>query len=435
MVGVRISIDVAALSTHRMLERTDNATFRSLERLSSGARINRAADDAGGLSVSEGLRSRSSGMLQAGQNTRAGIDVVRTAEAALAETTSVLHRMRDLAVQAANDGGLDDLAADAVQREFDVLSREVTRIATTTAHNGTPLLDGTYRGTFQVGAGAGETLTVLIDDNGGGLDAWRLGVAGLDLTRGAPPGSTGAAAGVVSGATAAAGGGAPVQFRVVRAISDEEGTRTAGKIMLDGDFVSPGRFAASFAGLTGSISYDGRTLDLGAIDYTGAISASDHLDAFASAVRRDLGLNGNPVDASSTELVINGDRPRNGSTIAEAQRLSPTWTAPAPPPTLPGAPPAQAGAAPDPLDVIDGALHRVGSLRARLGAVENRLEHTVARLSVSVGDTAAAYSRIRDTDMATEMTGLTRNEVLLEAGSAMLAQARQRPQSVLRLLT
>ena len=154
---MRIGTNVAALTSHRVLERSDRAVLRSLERLSSGARINNAADDAGGLSVSEGLRSRSSGLRQAGRNTREGIDLVRTAEAALAETTSVLQRMRDLAVQAANDGGLDAAAKDAVQREMDQLSSELTRITTTTTYNGIPLLDGSYRGTFQVGRSPHET--------------------------------------------------------------------------------------------------------------------------------------------------------------------------------------------------------------------------------------------------------------------------------------
>ena len=129
-------------------------------------------------------------------------------------------------------------------------------------------------------------------------------------------------------------------------------------------------------------------------------------------------------------LVITGEDPGNGSTIAEARLLTPTYTAPPTPPT----PPAPV-AGDDPIRAIDEALRRVGSIRAGLGAVDNRLEHTVARLGVAFENTTAAFSRIRDTDMATEMTGLSRNQVLLQAASAMLTQGNQTTQGALRLLT
>ena len=412
---MRISTDVASLTSARLLERSDRSAARSLERLSSGARINRATDDAGGLSISEGLLSRSCGLRQAGRNARDGIDLLRTADGALAETTSVLQRMRDLAVRAANDGGLDAAAKDAIQREVDQLTRELTRIATTTAHSGTSLLDGSYLGTLQVGAEAGDTITVAIGRPAAGMDAAGLGVAGIDVTR---------AAGTVVVGAGPTGGGTTV--RITPAVSAEEGTRTAGSIALVGDFTTPGLFQASYTGLTGTIGYDGRVLDLTTVDYTGDVTAADYRRTFNNAVKAAFGLNGNPVAASTSELVITGDKPGNGSTIADAQRLSPA------PPAAPGAP--------APVDVvpavrlIDGALQRVSSTRADLGAIANRLEHTVARLGVAFENTTASFSRIRDADMATEMTGLTRNQVLVQAGSAMLAQANQTQRGALRLL-
>lgn len=433
---MRIGTNVAALTTHRVLARSDSAAFRAAERLSTGARINRASDDAGGLTVSEGLRSRSSGLHQAARNGRNGIDVVRTAEGALAGTTSVLQRMRDLAVQAANDGALDSSAKDTIQREMDQLSQELTRIATTSTYDGIPLLDGSYRGTFQVGAEVGETIAVGIGGSGGGMDAAGLGVDGIDVTR---AGSFGALAGYGGAALMTA-------VRITPAISAEEGTRTAGTIGLAGDFTTPGRFEASYRGLDGTLTYDGRTLDLAAVSYAGDVTASDYRRTFTDAVRAAFGLGGNPVSASSSELVITGDRPGNGSTAADARRITPTFTAASLPPTTPpvtppttptspGPPSTPVVVADDTVSTIDRALQRVATIRAGLGAVENRLEHTVARLGVASENATVAYSRIRDADMAMEMTGLSRNQVLVQAGSAMLAQANQTPQGVLRLLT
>jgi flagellin len=429
---VRIGTDMAALGTHRVLARSDGAASRSLQRLSTGVRINSAADDAGGLTVSEGLRSRSAGLRQAVRNSRDGIDVVRTADAALAGTTSVLQRMRDLAVQAANDGALDASAKDTLQREMDQLSRELTRIATTTTYAGIPLLDGSYRGIFQVGAEVGETIAVAIGGLGNGMDAAGLGVDAIDVTQAA-----------AVGALAGFGGGSLMStVRITPAVSDQEGTRTAATIGLAGDFTSPGRFEASYTGLSGTLTYDGRTLDLAAVSYAGDVTASDYRRTLNNAVRAAFGLGGNPVSASSSELLITGERPGNGSTIADAQQLTPTFTASSLPPTTPPTPPTSPGSpstpvvvAHDPVSTIDRAIQRISTTRAGLGAVENRLEHTVARLAVASENATAAYSRIRDADTAMEMTDLTRNQVLVQAGSALLAQANQRPQGVLRLLT
>ena len=149
---------------------------RSLERLSSGSRINRAADDAAGLAISQNLRVQVSGMGQAIRNTQDGINVVRTADGALGSATEILHRMRDLSVQAANDGMLDAPAKRAVQEEMADLKAELARIGRTTSFGGQLLLDGRYAGTFQIGANAGESVTVVIGSPGVGLDAAGLGV-------------------------------------------------------------------------------------------------------------------------------------------------------------------------------------------------------------------------------------------------------------------
>lgn len=398
-MGMRVSTNVTALAAHRHLARTDGALSRSLERLSSGHRVNRAADDAAGLGISQGLRAQIGGMTRAVRNTQDGISLVQTAEGALAETTALLQRMRDLAVQAANDGSLDGRASRAVQGEVDQLKAELDRIAGTTTFHGRPLLDGTYRGTFQVGANVGETLTVVIGPSRQGMGVAGLGLSGVDVT-----GPSGAA----------------LAATVTPAVSDAEGTPSAGRLALAGDFTTAGIHPASFRGLSGTLSYAGRTFDLASVDYTGAVTATDHITALNLAAYPVLGTTGYPFVGTGSALYFTGDTPGPGSTAADAAALTPAYTART-----------GAGGA---LPVIDAAISRVSSLRADLGAIQNRMEHTIARLGVSIENTTASESRIRDTDMAAEMTVFARDQVRSQAGTAMLAQANQTPRTILELL-
>ena len=162
-MGLRVNNNIAAFNAYRNLNVTDGAMSKSLEKLSSGLRINRAADDAAGLAISEGLRSQIGGLKVAVRNSQDGVSVVQTAEGALTETHSILQRMRDLAVQASNDGALSDTDKAKANEEYQALAKELDDIASKTTFNGTKLLDGTYTAkTFQVGSNAGETLTVSI---------------------------------------------------------------------------------------------------------------------------------------------------------------------------------------------------------------------------------------------------------------------------------
>src|SRR6476660_921014 len=145
-MGLRINQNIAAMNAYRNLSVTDGQMSKSLEKLSSGFRINRAADDAAGLVISEGLRSQVMGLKMASRNAQDGVSVVQTAEGALTETHSILQRMRDLAVQASNDGGLNTDAKKNIQDEMSQLKTEITRIADTTEFNGTKLLDGSFNG-------------------------------------------------------------------------------------------------------------------------------------------------------------------------------------------------------------------------------------------------------------------------------------------------
>ena len=195
-MGLRINNNIAAQNSYRNLSVTDNQMSKSLEKLSSGYRINRAADDAAGLSISEGLRSQIGGLKVAVRNAQDGISVVQTAEGALTETHSILQRMRDLSVQAASTGSQDSDARSAAQTEFGQLQQELDRIATTTAFGGQKLLDTSnapYSGTFQVGANtnAADQITVSLGTAAfgsgsalSGFDSAGLGLSGMDLSTG-----------------------------------------------------------------------------------------------------------------------------------------------------------------------------------------------------------------------------------------------------------
>jgi flagellin len=180
-MGLRINQNIAAQNSYRNLSVTDNQMSKSLEKLSSGFRINRAADDAAGLSISEGLRAQVGGLKVAVRNAQDGISVAQTAEGSLNEVHSILQRMRDLSVQASNGGANDDDAKAAAQKEFVQLNEELDRIGDTTSFGKSKLLDGNYSGTFQVGANAGEEMTIDID----AISATDLGTDALDLTTGA----------------------------------------------------------------------------------------------------------------------------------------------------------------------------------------------------------------------------------------------------------
>lgn len=304
-MALSVNTNVAALNAYRNLSTTQNDLSKSLEKLSSGFRINRAADDAAGLAISEGMRSQIGGIKMGVRNAQDGISVVQTAEGALNETHSILQRMRDLSVQAANSGSLNDAAKANIQTEVEQLNSELTRISDTTKFNGRALLDGAYTGTFQVGANVGETINVTVTQN---MSASGLGVDALDVT-------TAAQAGYVSGL--------------------KVGDDIAGTPAVQGD------------------------------------------------------VDANLLLASGADKAI----------IA-----------------------------------IDSAITNVSSTRSDLGAVQNRFEHTINNLNVAVENLTASESRIRDTDMAAEMIKFTRSQILSQAGTAMLAQAKSIPQGVLQLL-
>jgi flagellin-like hook-associated protein FlgL len=393
-MGLRVNNNIAALNAYRNLSVTDGQMSKSLEKLSSGFRINRAADDAAGLAISEGLRSQIGGLKVAVRNTQDGISVVQTAEGALTETHSILQRMRDLSVQASNDGGLNPEAKKNVQSEISQLKSELDRIATTTTFNGKKLLDGSFAATFQVGSNGGQTIAVNIGSTGKGMDATGLGVSGVDVT-----------------------GAGSLTVTTTGAISDDQGTPTAGKIVVGGDFSA----AATFDTLKGSVTYNGKTFDLGSVQYLASDTQSQRLTKLQNATNAALGTTGTPWTVTGTASIdFTGAVPAASSTAADGARLTPTF--------------AQASGASGAIDLIDTAIKAVSTQRADLGAIQNRFDHTINNLNVAVENLTASESRIRDADMAQEMVQFTRNQILSQAGTAMLAQANQASQGVLSLL-
>jgi len=387
-MGLRVNTNIAALNAYRNLSVTDGQMSKSLEKLSSGFRINRAADDAAGLAISEGLRSQIGGLKVAVRNTQDGISVVQTAEGALTETHSILQRMRDLSVQASNTGGLNDEAKGNVQSEITQLKSELDRIANTTSFNGKQLLDGKYNTAFQVGSNAGETIGVSI---GTAMGAQGLGVNGVDVS----------AAG--TGGTAIVG----------------TPTDAAASTASDVTVSSAALTAADFDAVEGSISYNGKSVDLASVKYASTDTAAQKLAKMQSALDSAFGTSVVTADNTSA-LKFTGTAPGATPTAQELADATVTFTA--------------ASGASQAIKKIDDAIKTVSTTRADLGAIQNRFDHTINNLNVTVENLTASESRIRDADMAQEMVQFTRNQILSQAGTAMLAQANQASQGVLSLL-
>ncbi len=382
-MGLSINTNVAALNAYRNLGTTQNDLSKSLEKLSSGLRINRAADDAAGLAISEGLRAQIGGTKQAVRNAQDGISVVQTAEGALTETHSILQRMRTLSVQASNDGALSAQAKTNIQDEIGQLTTELDRIADTTQFNGSKLLDGNYSGAFQVGANttAADKITVNIS----AMSATALGVGSLNVTSaagGTPSASTWTGSADFSAAAVAANATATIN------VNGKDIEITGGSTGADTDDIVS-QINAAGAGVTAAV--DGA----GELTFTSTTNGASGITVSGLA---GLGVAGG--DEGTLALGSTG-----GQTGAEAA-----------------------------IDAIDDAIRDVSKQRSELGAVQNRFDHTINNLNVSVENLSASESRIRDTDMAQEMVSFTRSQILSQAGTAMLAQAKNLPQSVLSLL-
>ena len=390
-MGLSVQTNLAALNAANNLTKTQNQLAGSLQKLSSGFRINTAADDAAGLAISEGMRSQM-GVTKVGiRNAQDGISVVQTAEGALNETTSILQRMRDLSVQGANSGALTADASKNIQTEITKLKTTLDNIASNTKFNGKTLLDSKYNADFQVGANVGETVNVTI-----GTDASSkgLGVSGVDVT-------------LAVGANAATGTATTAAAATVAGVETINSANDFGK-------------SESFDTLNGTVSVGGKSLDLSTVKYASGSTAAQRLTAVNSALTA-AGVAATAT-SSATGLVLTGAVPAGGAgaTAAQISAAAVNFT--------------QATGATSAITAIDTAIATVSTERANLGATQNQFDHTINNANVALQNVTASESRIRDTDMAATMVDFTKSQILSQAGTAMLAQAKSLPQDVLTLL-
>jgi len=505
-----INHNISALNTYRQLTVNNNASSKSLEKLSSGYRINRAGDDAAGLAISEKMRGQIRGLDQASRNAQDAISLIQTAEGALNETHSILQRMRELAVQAATDTNTSSDRAK-IQAEIDQLAKEITRISNTTEFNTKNLLAGGLKdNVFHIGANSGQNVSLTI----AAMDAKSLGVAGDFVTKTAKYGSdlgtnfvistssegvngyyvniakVAAAQDVtVSGGTAdttaTAGGSytgsADVSLQL-RVTSTDSGKVTGLEYTTDGGntWVNAGALLDS-SGTHAVFTYEGATITLTShADVTasmGTLAYNVELKAQYLNVQLSTTANGTTkvgeaakmynnmssvtvgdagtdrvvtlslqgattyatafaaVNATGTTYTANSSaeitQTVQGSTAAV---IAADGTITAYADTKKGLNVSSQGAANNAITIINNALEKVSNERSKLGAMQNRLEHTINNLGTSAENLTASESRIRDVDMAKEMMEFTKNNILMQAAQAMLAQANQMPQGVLQLL-
>ncbi len=367
---MRINNNVMALNAHRQLGVNQGSAAKSMEKLSSGLRINRAGDDAAGLAISEKMRGQIRGLKQASRNAQDGISLIQTAEGALNETHSILQRMRELTVQAANDTN-EGIDRNAIKTELNQLSEELDRIASTTQFNKKNLLDGT----FGVALDGTSTLAAGAD-----------GITNINIS------------------------GMKANSTITLSVTGTEVTATDDK----GNAQVIDTNAADAANFSGTINFDkmGLSITISGGNLASLATKTVVTDATLEDQNLMIGANENQklsigindmtatgLGVTTTDLVVDS--------FANAQ---------------------------DTLTKIETAIGTVSEERSKLGAWQNRLEHTIANLGTSAENLQAAESRIRDLDMAEEIMAFTKNNILQQAATAMLAQANMAPQSVLQLL-
>jgi flagellin len=400
-MGLRINNNIAALNAYRNLSVTDGQMSKSLEKLSSGFRINRAADDAAGLSISEGLRGQIGGLKVAVRNAQDGTSVVQTAEGALTEVHSILQRMRDLAVQATNTGSQDAQATAAAQTEFDQLNKELDRIGSTTRFGGSKLLDGSYGLQGAKSTASGQVDATAVNAT--------IATDQLDITLGTGTAQTVTLATVGAATYTNDAAGATALTKDLQTDIDAVAA-LKGKVKASVVFDSlTSKFSISVQRTDAATATDGMTL----ANKTNTPLAALGLTAAATNPTGSGGVF--QVGANQGESLSIAIAKTDSTTLATGSLNLSTGASAA-------------------IGTLDAAISTVSTTRSTLGAYQNRLEHAINNLNVAVENLSASESRIRDTDMAQEMTAYTRTQILSQAGTAMLAQANQAPQGVLQLL-
>ena len=381
--------NLQAMNSNRMLGVTTSSQAKVTEKLSSGYKINRAADDAAGLSISEKMRKQIRGLDQASNNAQDGVSAVQTAEGALAEVHDMLQRMNELAVQAAN-GTNSTSDRTAIQNEIDQLTTEIDRVAETTKFNETYLLKGDPKST--------ETKTIKLQPHDAGLKGSMVYTEGADTAKFTVPE-------LKESDTVMIGG---KQYT----IKDTNTDTSLGQITKANAYNEMAKelTKANQIGADSKINDVTKqnnvfTITLGSQTVQKALSFNLHVGADADMTNK-IGVNIETMNSAYLGVkdldVVGTDGLGTQATYA--------------------------------IDAIADAIQKVSDQRSALGAVQNRLEHTIKNLDNVVENTTAAESQIRDTDMASTMVEYTKNNILQQAGQSMLAQANQSTQGVLSLL-
>lgn len=387
-----INHNLNAMNAHRMMTGNTQSAGKSMEKLSSGLRINRAGDDAAGLAISEKMRGQIRGLDQGARNAQDSISLIQTAEGALNETHSILQRMRELAVQSSNDTNTD-VDRDAIKDEINQLTDEIDRIANTTEFNTKKLLDGSKKGlvkaeeskaTIQNNSFAeielGDTTSTNISDS-----------FTVTITRKSDSGSYDA--GDFDAAVVGGDGDGSITITNATTLTYAGG----GTITLNGG-------ANSLADLESGESIT--------VTIKKAVTENTDVD---DALSLQIGANSGQqmlIGINSMKAKDIGVRSDDG----EALDVS------------------DANKATSAISQINNAIETVSAERSKLGAYQNRLEHTINNLGTASENLTASESRVRDVDMAKEMMQFSKNNILSQAAQAMLAQANQQPQGVLQLL-
>lgn len=559
-MALTVNTNIASMNAQRTLGGSTNALSTSLERLSSGSRINSAKDDAAGLQISNRLTSQINGLSVAVKNANNGVSIAQTAEGAMQESTNIMQRMRDLALQSAN-GSNSDSERVALQEEFNALSGELTRIADTTSFGGQKILNGDMSKTsFQIGANANETVSFGLSDvsasalkgSFSGAEVAGAAAAGLKAqvtgNQISAPGTATAAFGTAADGTLTIAGGteitltgsdtaATIAAKInaqtastgYSAVANEAGDKLTlsnanGNVKKDDFTVADGGLTAPTADSTnyieagkadgaskvpaaGDFTVNGKAVTVAAdttlTDVLKAIKTADPTiegavkdgritltskdgseiklaDTDGGALKQ-LGLSSGSTSAkleANTSVILNGTEVKlakgsdmdsivtaintastgvsasndggklslfsqNDFTVADGAAgtgltslglTAGTSTAVAQESSVANLDITTAGGAQQAIQVLDGAMQQIDSERSKLGAVQNRFESTISNLQNIAENASASRARIMDTDYAAESANLTKNQIMQQAGTAMLAQANQLPQAVLSLL-
>jgi flagellin len=476
-MALPVNSNIASINAQRQLQRSTSQLGKTLERLSSGLRINRAGDDAAGMAISEGLRAQIRGLTQAVRNANDGLSLIGTAEASINSYTEMLQRMRELAVQSANE---TNSAANrlALNQEANQLLDEMQRIATTVAFNGTKLLDGTFTAKqLQVGSEAQQTITITTGNlqtntvgmvaevtssavpATGPLSDGELLINGYNVGAGTsdgvsytnPAGSAIAIAAAINTYTADHNVQAQVQETTVTGVAAVAGGSfdgTAEQLTINGVDIFDGAIVVNANDSTNTLrdainQKSNQTGVTAAVDATGTLvlTAADGRNVTVTttgSIGDELGLLGADGDYSATtggviKLVSNEEITVGGTSPAVAG-LTATTYAKDPNTAINMLSVSTVEGANKAIIQVDNALDQVNRIRAGLGAITNRLEHTIQNLQAVCENLAASESRIRDADFALETANLSKNQILQQAGVAILAQANTTTQAALRLL-